>query len=77
MRVLVIEPTADDLEAMGQTVEALDGTRMPAVTRQAQRSAASLLADQPSARWATRARGSHPPPLVERRRGHAARLHPA
>jgi NTE family protein len=46
VRVLVIEPTADDLEAMGQTVEALDGTRMPAVTRQAQRSAASLLADQ-------------------------------
>ena len=48
VRVLVIEPTADDLEAMGQTVDALDGTRMPAVTRQAQRSAASLLADQPS-----------------------------
>jgi NTE family protein len=47
VRVLVFEPTSDDLDAMGQTVDALDGTRMPAVTRQAQRSAASLLADQP------------------------------
>ena len=41
-----IEPGADDLDAMGLSLQAMDGTRMEAVTRQAERSAASLLAGE-------------------------------
>ena len=46
VRVVVIEPGADDLQAMGLSIQAMDGTRMEAVTRQAERSAASLLAKE-------------------------------
>jgi NTE family protein len=45
-RVLVFEPTLDDLQAMGHTMDALDGTRMPAVVEQATRSAAATLAGE-------------------------------
>jgi NTE family protein len=46
-RILVFEPTPDDLAAMGLSTEALDGRRMPDVTRQAERSAAAVLLEEP------------------------------
>ena len=46
-RVLVFEPTADDLAAMGLSTDALDGRRMPDVVRQAERSAAAVLLEEP------------------------------
>ena len=46
MRLLVIEPGPADLDAMGLGVQAMDGTRMNPVTRQAEHSAASLLAGE-------------------------------
>ena len=47
VRLLVIEPGREDLDAMGLSLQAMDGTRMEAVTRQAERTAASLLAGEP------------------------------
>lgn len=47
VRVLVFEPGPGDLHAMGLSVQAMDGTRMVPVTRQAEQSAASLLATEP------------------------------
>jgi NTE family protein len=46
VRLLVIEPGPADLDAMGLGVQAMDGTRMNPVTRQAEHSAASLLAGE-------------------------------
>jgi NTE family protein len=46
-RVILVEPTAPDVEVMGHNAAALDGSIMADVTRQAHRSAALLLEDQP------------------------------